>query len=266
MRVIVDADVIRYETGYAAETGWKAKTNSEDLPSWDYVETLLELRLEGIRRECGASSQTLYYTSGRTFRYDIAKTKPYKGTRIAKRPWHYDNLTVYMRDVLGAKEVTHIEADDAIAIDHLSSDEPTIIASRDKDLRMIPGLSYSWELGAQPRFGPAYITKEGSLILDRSKKQPKLKGTGLSFFYAQLLMGDPVDNIGGCSNCGPVKAYALLAEKTPEEQLNNVIEEYKKEYGDQWEQIMTENGQLLWICRKLNQDQSPKVYEIGMTE
>lgn len=267
MRCIIDGDVIRYELGFAAETGWKARTNGDDIPPFDYVEELLVDRLEAIKRVCQADEYTLYITEGRTFRYDIAQTKPYKGTRVGKKPWHFDNLSAYLKGVLGARVCNYLEADDAIAIDALAQDSgDCIICSRDKDLRMIPGWSYSWELGRQPSFGPELITKEGYLKLDRTSQKPKLKGTGLAFFYAQLLMGDNVDNIGGCGGVGPVAAFNILNGKSPEEQLDAVINEYKRVYNEQWKQKILEMGKLLWIVRRLNSDGSPQTWELHLME
>ena len=123
------------------------------------------------------------------------------------------------------KVVEYLEADDQMAIDHIASDGNTILVSRDKDLRQVPGMFYSWELGRQPSFGPEEITKEGRLWLSTDHK--KLYGTGLAFFYAQVLMGDTVDNIPGCKNIGPVAAYNMLDGLVPEDQLS-VVQNAKK--------------------------------------
>lgn len=271
---MVDADIIRYEVSYAAEAGWRAKTNSTDLPPFSFVRDILEQRLADICFACKTNkTPRLFYTEGRTFRYDLAKRRPYKGTRQEKKPFHFDNITVYLRDILGAEPVTHIEADDKLAIEHTSSNGTTVLVSRDKDCRQCPGYFYSWELGHQPSWGPALITKEGSLKFtpaNPEKKRPaKLTGTGLSFFYAQVLMGDSTDNIPGLPSCGPVRAYEILNGKTPEGQLRDVIEAYALEYG-YTDQVapreLTEQGKLTWLVRKLNEDGSPVTWEIGMTE
>ena len=153
-----------YELGFAAEAGWRAMHPEADAPPpWDYLAELLHMRLENIKGMCNTDKDPIiYYTSGRTFRYDIAKRKPYKGTRKENKPWHYDNLTAYFKNVLGAEEVTGIEADDALSIKHCNSNLSTILCSRDKDLKQCPGYYYSWELGRQPSWGPALITKEGT--------------------------------------------------------------------------------------------------------
>jgi hypothetical protein len=282
LQPLLDGDIVRYELGFAAESGWRGMhpdvpKNELPPPPWDYVERLLLDRIETIKINLRTDKDPIiYYTSGPTFRFDIAKKKPYKGTRKENKPWHYDNLTVYLRDVLGAQEVSILEADDRLAIDHLSSQGSTVLCSRDKDLKQVPGWFYSWELGLQPSWGPDWITKEGSLKFtpaDPSRKRPaKLTGTGLSWFYAQVLIGDSVDNIPGLPNTGPVAAFEELNGLTPQEQLQAVCGLYRDHYrdwtmeGTAFKEALLEQGRLCWLTRRLNEDGSPQLWEIGMEE
>jgi len=265
MHALVDADILRYEVGFASETGWK----NGDLPPWEYVQEMLEMRLERIMQGSGATTSTLFLTEGRTFRYDIATVKPYKGSRVDHKPWHYQNLTVYMRDVLGATIVTHIEADDAMAIwqtERLSvaTSEDTIICTRDKDLKQVPGWHYQWEMGAQGEWGPELVTKEGD-GLTLNKKRNSVVGTGLPFFYAQVLQGDKADNIPGLPGCGAVATWnALNRFDDPSEMLGIVRYMYADHYGEEWEERLTEQGQLCWMTRRLTADGKPVLWEIGM--
>jgi len=280
MKPLIDADILRYEIGFASATGWKAVItdrlgedlpDEEYIPNWDYVEKIL---LERINAICVAVDATelpaFFLTEGKTFRDEIATVKPYKGTRKSEKPWHYNNLSVYLRDVLGAVTVDGLEADDVMALESIANPDTTIICSRDKDLRQVPGWLYSWELGHQPAFGPVKVEQEGTLIWDPEKK--KLSGTGLAFFYAQCLMGDNVDNIPGLPKCGPVKAWNLLtngdAAAIPPSEINLldvVCQAYLEYYGkDEWYERLREQGRLLWMTRRLNEDGSPVLWEIGM--
>ncbi len=260
MKPLIDADILRYEVGFGAETGWQTE---DELPPWPYVEEMLHYRIDKICADVVATEPpVLYITEGRTFRFDIAKKKPYKGTRKEHKPWHFNNLTVYFKDVLKCEVVTDIEADDAMAIRHMGPEE-TIICSRDKDLKQLPGPYYSWELGRQPSFGPEVITKEGSLKLSDDNKT--LSGTGLPFFYAQVLIGDKSDNIPGLPGCGPVQAYALLAGHTTD-MIDVVTEAYIDEYGADWDEELLEQGRLCWMTRRLHEDGSPVLWELGMED
>lgn len=258
---LIDGDILRYEIGFAAETGWKAiskEMNWENIiPPFRYVEKLLLSRLDYIKEMVGTTKTSIIYlTEGHTFRYDLAKTKPYKGTRKDNKPWHYKNLSVYIRDVLGAEVVTGIEADDAMSIRHTENYGSTIICSRDKDLRQVPGWFYSWELGRQPSFGPRLLDNPGTLEISDDKK--KLIATGLVAFYGQVLTGDRVDNIPGLDKCGPVAALNLLKDEP------DMLDVVRQEYND--DELLLEQGRLCWMTRKLHEDGSPILWEIGMEE
>lgn len=268
MKALIDADILLHEVGYAAEVGWRGVTEGrEEIPPFTYVETLLLSKIANITGMTDATDYALYHTEGRTFRYDIAKTKPYKANRKDQRPWHFKNLLVYIRDVLGSTHVPGLEADDALAIEHTrmrECGEESVLVSRDKDLRQVEGRFYSYELGKQPSFGPTNITKEGSLTLS---EDGKLTGTGNLFFYSQLLTGDAVDNIPGCKGVGPVKAYNILTDEEREEPLlDRVLKEYDRVYGDKGEDIMIEQGQLLWLVRRTNEAGEPVLWYPGLEE
>lgn len=60
----------------------------------------------------------------------------------------------------------------------------------------------------------------------------KLKGTGLKFFYSQLLTGDTVDNYKGVPDIGIVRAYDMLNDaSTEKEMLDIVIAAYFDHWG-----------------------------------
>ena len=264
---LIDGDILRYELGYAAETGWKSIVGEEGLedaplPPFDYVASLLQMRIEHIQYTVGANDFILYLTEGDCFRNYIAKSKPYKGQRVDKKPFHHKNITAHMKAVYPTQTVTWIEADDAMAIDQTTSCGSTIICTRDKDLRQVPGLFFSWELGNQPQIGPLHVDSLGSLTYEKGK----LFGTGFKWFCAQLLMGDTADNIPGLNKYGPVKAHDVLKNiDTTEECMDAVIYEYKQVWAEDWERHLREQGQLLWIVRELDVEGKPVLWQIGMS-
>jgi len=259
LQPLLDGDILRYEIGFAAETGWHAITEGrESVPPFDYVEHLLLSRIDIIKEACNTSLfPKIFITEGKTFRYDIAKTKPYKGTRVDKKPWHYRNLTVYLTDVLGAEVVRYIEADDRIAILQSQSPDTYIICSRDKDLKQVPGWFYSWELGKQPSFGPYLIDQKGTLEISGDRK--KLVSTGLAAFYGQVLTGDRVDNIPGMVKCGPVEAFRILSE-SPDHMYAAVRDAFNDD------EMLLEQGQLCWLVRRMNTDGSPEIWRLGQEQ
>ena len=264
MLALIDGDIIRYEAGYAAEVSYRYATGDpESMPPFEYVRKLLDQRIAGICEEVGAGSYRLYITEGETFRYKLATVKPYKGGRVSKAPFHFANLTMWMTHHMPTTVVTGIEADDQLAIDHTSYVIPTTLCSRDKDLRQVPGRFYSWELGRQPSFGPVEVERFGSLTL--TKNPLKLTGTGYSFFAAQVLMGDRVDNIPGLPGCGPRAAFDLLVECYTLEDLDTVlVDAYDRHYGHEGEERLYEQARLCWMTRSLHPDGSPVLWEPGI--
>ena len=248
MKALIDGDILRYEVGFAAEAAARHHANDEDaLPSWDLVQSILHQRIDTILEETESDSYCLYLSRGVSFRERVASTKPYKGHRVVNKPFHFTNISVYIHYHLPHKySMFGLEADDMLAIDQTND---TVICSRDKDLLQVPGWAYSWELGHQPRFGPAYLNYAGSLRLSKDRKS--IKGSGVSLFYAQLLIGDKADNIPGLKGCGPVAAYTALKDKTPEEMHAAVYTMYKCTYGAFADAHLDEQGKLLFLIRRI---------------
>jgi hypothetical protein len=117
--------------------------------------------------------------------------------------------------------------------------EPCIVCSLDKDLNMIPGLHYSWPInrgGKEIRPGRIYEIDEEA---------------GMRCFYTQILTGDTSDNVKGIDGIGPVKAEKLLSFCKNEQQMFMVVSsKYEEQWGEEWEQKLYNNMQLLWILRE----------------
>ncbi|MDB4302198.1 hypothetical protein N9924_01385, partial [bacterium] len=148
-----------------------------------------------------------------------------------------------------------MEADDLMSVYQYERIKQldTIICSRDKDLRITPGMHFGWPCGRQPQFGPKRVTDLGEI--DITARKDKIRGDGLAFFYSQCLTGDTVDNIPGLPRCGPVKAYAALEDCGSEaEMFGAVANLYELHYGDGWHGEMNEQCQLLWMVRELTEE------------
>ena len=260
MQPLIDADVLVYEIGFAAETGWQ----QPGFPPFDYAAELLDNRISNICAIVAATAPPILFLTGKTnFRFDIAKRTPYKA-RPSLKPWHYHNLKAYMWSKYDCRLQEGLEADDLMAIEQttrLGNETllPSIICTRDKDLRAVPGWHYGWELGNQPSYGPKCVQPFGEIRLSSAKKS--IKGEGLLFFYSQCLTGDKVDTIPGCEGIGPVKAFQILeGSKTPNEALKRVYGAYKAVYGLSAYKELLEQGRLLWMTRKLHPDGSPVLW------
>lgn len=255
MQPLIDADVLRYEVGFAAETGWQG----EDIPPFDYVADMLDMRIANICAIVGATSEPILFLTGKhNFRNGIATRQKYK-ERASHKPFHFYNLTAYIKGKYDWRLTEGLEADDLMAIEQTKRPHETIICTRDKDLRAVPGWHYGWELANQPSFGPELVTDVGYIRLSDNRKS--IKGTGLLFFYSQLLTGDKVDSIPGLDGCGPVKAFEILRDvKTPTEALHAVYGAYKAKYGMSAFKEMLEQGRLLHMTRELREDGTPLLW------
>lgn len=276
MQPLLDADVIAYESAFAAEAKWKYDhPSSLDPPPFDHVADQVDNRIANICGRVGATQPpVLYLTGKKNFRYALAKRQAYKD-RASNKPWHYKNVIAYLKGKYDYRLTEGLEADDLMSIEQTRSREllkgnplysgpttTTIICTRDKDLRQVPGWHYGWELENQPEFEPEEVDEIGRVRLSDNRK--KITGTGCLFFYSQCLTGDTVDSIPGLPKCGPVKAYEILEHaKTEEEAFRSVLSAYKASYGDEQGPVeLLEQGRLLWMTRYLHEDGSPVLWEL----
>ena len=265
MLPLIDGDILLHELGWSSEFKDKELDPETGEPSgkvilfdWEKVSGMLTDKINLICDEVDATEPPLIFISdtehlskklGRefipNFRYEVAVTKPYKGTRKNPKPFHFYNILAHLLfhyNCLISKG--GLEADDEMAI-YQHGREDTIICSRDKDLRICDGWHYSWECGGQRSIGP---TKTDTLGWLETKDDGSTLGYGLAFYYYQMLTGDAADNIGGLSRCGDVGARKILEGCTTEgDYFNAVKEAYKKKLGDESRATFLEMAQLLWI-------------------
>ena len=235
--------------------------------------------------EAKAIKKTMVYQPN--FREKVAKKKVYKGNRKAStKPVHYDNLTEYILANYDVVMAEGLEADDLLSVYQRRAlaecnDPTTIICTRDKDLRMVPGMHFGWECGTegkkgyQRQFGPVLVKGIGLLkarysnkILSRGPRKGlkeilDVKGLGILFFGAQLIMGDSTDNIPGIPGQGFGAAYQYMKDVKTEEEMFTILKElYVKKFGDMWEEAMLEQGRLLWMATELTDDGKAVMWEV----
>lgn len=263
MIALLDSDILLYEIGFAAEASWK-HAGMEGVPPFDKAEELLEQRVANIMAVTNADKALFFFTGKTNFRTSIARRKPYK-ERPGNKPFHYYNLKAYIKGKYEYEEREGFEADDLMALKQtsLGCSDASIICTRDKDLKQVGGWCYSWELGQQAQFGPFFVDGYGSIEISEDGK--KIRGTGDRFFLSQCLTGDVTDSIPGLPKCGPVKAFnTLQGTQTYEEGLEVVREAYRNFYGSiiKGDAELVEQARLLWLVRELNEDGSPKMWEM----
>lgn len=255
---LIDADLWCYDIPFAAQS-------NKDQPSkyFDYCLDYAETRLEHILDATGCTSYEMYLTGDKNFRHDISTVLVYKGNRKSPRPWHYENMRLYLEYKHKAEVINGLEADDQLAIRSIALGDSACIVSRDKDLRMVPGWHYGYAVGNQPESPLEYISELGYLTLNKNN----LKGGGLKFFYAQMVMGDSTDNIQGLPKGGPVLAFKTLNELQTEAQMYEaVLNLYTHKLGEEeGYRRLIEMGRLLWMVQKYDNKGEPEMWNPPVT-
>ena len=231
---LVDADFLVYRIGFTTEDEPVGIAKAR-LTEW--LEDFIYINLK--------ADDYLAWISGKgNFRYDIAKTVPYKGNRKeAPKPKHYEALREHLVKRHGAVLTVGEEADDTVGIDSTKLLNECWIVHVDKDLDQLQGWHYN------PVKDEKYYVNEFEAYKS---------------FCVQLLTGDRTDNIPGLQGIGPKKAEkALKDSKTKTELLEAAWGKYQ-ELGHTMA-YFTEQGQLLWLRRYEGQIwQPPNKLQLNM--
>lgn len=277
MTPLIDADILLHELGWSGQ--FKDKETGEELTlPFETVQELLDEKIRLICEDSGGTEPPILFLSntetiveiynkwakysGATpaefcpnFRYEVAVTKPYKGTRKNPKPFHFYNIAAYLISTYDVRvSKGGLEADDEMCIMQFGRDD-TIICSRDKDLRICPGHHYSWECGKQAAIGPVFTDRIGGFNLEGGKEGV---GYGLAFFYLQMLTGDSADNIPGLPGHGIVRAKKLLEGcVTEQDYYQRVKKAYKEVLGDQAKEYFFEQANLLHMIMERGKSYEP---------
>jgi 5'-3' exonuclease len=230
----------------------------------DY-EKSIHNHLKAIMHNCKSNRYIGVLDGKKNFRKEIDTT--YKANRskaniLESMPYFY-KIKELLIEKYNFILVENVEADDLVSIiaNTLSSKDLTleingevytrvthnnIITTIDKDLLQLNGLLYNTK-----KHSLLEINDENSCIELNDKRE--LKGQGYKFFYAQMLMGDTADNIKGINKVGGVKTYNILKEcNTREDCHNTVLNEYKKEYNEDYITEFNKSYTLLYVLREAN--------------
>lgn len=246
---LIDADVFAYSCGFATQKTLPGVFEDGGFVEAEPVQNALHLcrisldNLTRIADSMGYPDIRVFLTGPGNFRFDVAKTVPYKGNRTQPKPVHYEAIREYMVKKWDAEVVEGWEADDAVTAESWNLDHDpakVCIMSRDKDLLTVPGRLYN------PSTGKTLdITEQEAMITEAR----------------QILVGDVVDNIPGCYKVGEVRAGKLITPGLTRPQIaDRLVEEFaqstKKKgclYADRNPvDVVNEMGQLVHLRRWRN--------------
>lgn len=273
----IDGDVLKYRSAFAGELAqWgciepdgecyvatdSRQRAQELIDNSDYLKDCIPKRtaealpfslcikyfnadLAQIMKNTGAREYIMFLTHEDDYlnpRYQVAVTHPYKGNRKdGHTPIHKEAMYHHMIKA-GAEVVTGMEADDAMGFSTYN-DPDGICVTIDKDLLMIPGKHYNISTSAITD-----VTDPGHLEIIQHSYGKKLVGYGFKWFCAQMLMGDPVDNIKGIKGIGDVKAFKIMNETKTILEMWRLVRNHYQIAGESIVRA-DENAFLLWIQR-----------------
>lgn len=212
MKALIDGDLVAFRCAASAEgesEAWIACARAEAF-------------IDEIIAACGATEYEVWLSGANNFRYKVYPE--YKANRQGGyRPKWEKEVKEFLKTTHNAQTIDNAEADDALGARQVS-DGSTIIVTNDKDLKQIKGLHYDPVKKVLFTITPEEATY---------------------WFYYQMLIGDPVDNIKGVQGIGPKKATAILANCNSEKEMKQAVLDC---YSCEEEYLL--NAKCLWIFHK----------------
>lgn len=217
MRALLDGDIIAFRC---------AASCKEDDPLEIALHRCDEL-IRQILYEVSADDFIIYLSHKDNFRKII--NSEYKANRKDQPiPKYLDNCKNHLTLAWVARNKQYYEADDLLGINQAQG---SVICTLDKDLLMIPGNHYSWQIA-------------GATWIREARWEETKELDGLRQFYIQMLAGDNSDNIKGVSGIGPKKGFKLIDHLDDEQEMFDVVYNL---YNDPLRFLI--NAQCLWIMR-----------------
>ena len=170
----------------------------------------LDGRLHQMFEEVKATKYAGFLTSGKCFRYNAAKTKPYKGNRkYGDKPIIFPAIKEYLRQRWNFISVPELEADDLVSVYH----DPlkTVICSPYKDV--------------------LYQNKVCNYNYGKAEFVTVDENEATTFLWKQMLMGDSTDGIQGIPKVGQKTADTWLKNVIPQDMPKFVLEKYTEKFG-----------------------------------
>ncbi len=244
LKPLIDGDIMLYACGFAADSQIKRELKEQYPDASDEEIQKLQDEHEYTNFALGnarsvlddittifSKDYRLYLTGAGNFREQVATILPYKGNRDpSHKPKYYRDLKDYLADFWNAEVISGREADDAIGCAQWAAkNRDTVIVTIDKDLNQIPGYHYNWR---KNEFFDVSVAEANR------------------FFWWQMLDGDKTDNIPGIRGLGTVRIGKLFGDVYDVPTLRTIVQEqYKQQYGEDWERAYHEVAELLWMQR-----------------
>lgn len=238
-RLHIDGDMLAY---------WAGGNEDTDVAT---SRRILATKVEGMKYAAGAESVIVHLTartSTKANRFLIATVKPYQGQRKGgRRPKNWEYLREWMEAgdtfPFRTKLWANREADDGFAYIGRTEGPQAVIATKDKDMRMITGCWHqNWD-----DMSLLYLPPDTFELVHAEKLY------GHKWFWQQMLQGDTADNIPGLPKYGGKPVGEATAERllkdvqSNEDALEVVCGAYDLHYADGWRDAMLEQALLLWL-------------------
>lgn len=235
----IDGDMLAY---------WAGGNEDTDVAT---SRRILSTKIEGMQYAAGADKVVVHLTartSTKGDRFIIATQKPYQGHRKSgRKPRNWEYLREWMEGGINFPFRTKLwrnrEADDGFAYVARLQGASAVIATKDKDMRMITGC---WHMDWDD-MGLVFVP-HGTFALEHNGKL-----YGHKWFWQQMLQGDTADNIPGLPRykmkpVGEATAKSMIAScESNAEAYQRVADAYELFYQDEWRERMLEQALLLWL-------------------
>lgn len=217
--------------------------------------------LEDIQESCPSNHERVYLTSNdkSNFRFTVANTPVQKRPRNAepyellgykasradkKKPYHYQLIRNYLVEYHDAIIVEGMEADDMLTIQASKVGRISTIVTRDKDLFQACCDVYRADRKTMYRYKKEWGSLGKLFLTDKGK----LYGRCRAWFFAQLLLGDGIDNIPGVRGYGDKTTYKLLKDcKAEQDYFDKTWEVYQEKFEANAKNRYLEVAALLWM-------------------
>lgn len=284
----VDADVLKYHAGFAAEktlyhlyddednfidtfhSADKVKEHLEELSEFLMVDVsgyrkepekvigseehainACDLIVKSFMEKCPCDQYKFYLSGKNNFRDGVATLYKYCYPRDnTPKPYWINSIVEHIKNEYSAITTEGLEGDDQVSVG-------VYTRTKKGQLAVHLGIDKDVKYGTM---GWHYDWQKDEFIYTTAEE-------GLLFVYQQAVAGDLTDGFHGIPKIGMKKAYNLLKDcKTEREMYEVAVKAYRKKFGDLYEytswrgeemkktpeELFLENMQLAWILKEKN--------------